>query len=119
MACGEYGSLQQARPAALPQASSVNTFGCSCRILLCSTVVELGEGVTDLAVGDRVAMEPGIPCWTNKSSRCAASCCERQGVCGAWRSLMYQRSHGISAGRQIRLQGRLPAPGAEQELPSA
>eukprot|EP00891_Asterochloris_glomerata_P001257 jgi/Astpho2/1257/Aster-07102 len=33
------------------------------------TIVELGEGVTDLAVGDRVAMEPGIPCWTNKSSR--------------------------------------------------
>ena len=52
-------------------------------ILSCSTIVELGEGVTDLAVGDRVAMEPGIPCWTNKSSRCAASCCEGQRAYGA------------------------------------
>jgi L-iditol 2-dehydrogenase len=26
------------------------------------TIVELGEGVKDLAVGDRVALEPGIPC---------------------------------------------------------
>ena len=26
------------------------------------TVVEIGEGVTDLAVGDRVAMEPGKTC---------------------------------------------------------
>lgn len=28
------------------------------------TVVELGEGVTELKIGDRVALEPGIPCGT-------------------------------------------------------
>jgi L-iditol 2-dehydrogenase len=28
------------------------------------TVAEVGEGVTDLKVGDRVAVEPGIPDWT-------------------------------------------------------
>ena len=27
-------------------------------------VVALGEGVSDLAVGDRVAVEPGVPCYT-------------------------------------------------------
>ena len=27
------------------------------------TVVELGEGVTHLKVGDRVAVEPGVPCY--------------------------------------------------------
>ena len=26
------------------------------------TIVEVGEGVTDLKVGDRVALEPGVPC---------------------------------------------------------
>ena len=26
------------------------------------TIVELGEGVKDLAIGDRVALEPGVPC---------------------------------------------------------
>lgn len=33
------------------------------------TVVEVGPGVRDLQLGDRVAVEPGIPCWTNKASR--------------------------------------------------
>lgn len=33
------------------------------------TVVEVGEGVTHLAVGDRVAMEPGIPDPTSRASR--------------------------------------------------
>lgn len=33
------------------------------------TVVELGEGVTNLAVGDRVCMEPGIPDPNSKASR--------------------------------------------------
>jgi L-iditol 2-dehydrogenase len=28
------------------------------------TVVEVGEGVTDRAIGDRVAIEPGVPCGT-------------------------------------------------------
>ncbi|KAK9862916.1 hypothetical protein WJX84_008576, partial [Apatococcus fuscideae] len=33
------------------------------------TVVELGPGVTTLKIGDRVAVEPGVPCWHNKASR--------------------------------------------------
>ncbi|KAK9814629.1 hypothetical protein WJX72_009022 [[Myrmecia] bisecta] len=33
------------------------------------TIVEVGQGVRGLAVGDRVALEPGIPCWQNKPSR--------------------------------------------------
>jgi L-iditol 2-dehydrogenase len=33
------------------------------------TVVEVGPGVRDLQVGDRVAIEPGVPCWTNRASR--------------------------------------------------
>ena len=36
----------------------------------CSVVVEIGPGVRDLVVGDRVAIEPGVPCWTNRASRC-------------------------------------------------
>lgn len=32
-------------------------------------VVEIGPGVRDLVVGDRVAIEPGVPCWTNRASR--------------------------------------------------
>lgn len=32
-------------------------------------VVEIGPGVRDLKVGDRVAIEPGVPCWTNRASR--------------------------------------------------
>ena len=34
-----------------------------------SVVVEIGPGVRDLVVGDRVAIEPGVPCWTNRASR--------------------------------------------------
>ena len=37
--------------------------------LRCRTVVELGPNVTSLKVGDRVAVEPGVPCWHNKASR--------------------------------------------------
>ncbi|BDA45777.1 Sorbitol dehydrogenase [Coccomyxa sp. Obi] len=33
------------------------------------TVVEVGEDVTRLKVGDRVALEPGVPCWSNPASR--------------------------------------------------
>ena len=31
--------------------------------------MELGEGVQRLQVGDRVALEPGIPCWSNPAPR--------------------------------------------------
>ncbi len=30
-------------------------------------IIEVGEGVTNLKVGDRVAMEPGIPDWTSRA----------------------------------------------------
>lgn len=33
------------------------------------TVVEVGPGVKRLKVGDRVAVEPGVPCWSNKACR--------------------------------------------------
>ncbi|KAK9845478.1 hypothetical protein WJX81_007500 [Elliptochloris bilobata] len=33
------------------------------------TVVEIGPGVSTLRPGDDVALEPGIPCWYNRSSR--------------------------------------------------
>lgn len=31
--------------------------------------MEVGPGVKDLKVGDRVALEPGTPCWANRVSR--------------------------------------------------
>ena len=39
-----------------------------------SVVSEIGPGVRDLVVGDRVAVEPGVPCWTNRASRCVMYC---------------------------------------------
>ena len=33
--------------------------------------MEVGEEVTRLKVGDRVALEPGVPCWSNPACRCA------------------------------------------------
>eukprot|EP00887_Chlorella_sp_A99_P001759 scaffold19.g1759.t1 len=33
------------------------------------TVAAVGEGVTSLAVGDRVTLEPGVPCWRDPRSR--------------------------------------------------
>jgi hypothetical protein len=32
-------------------------------------VVQAGSDVTSLKEGDRVALEPGIPCWSHKMSR--------------------------------------------------
>jgi D-xylulose reductase len=32
-------------------------------------IIAVGEGVTNLRVGDRVAMEPGIPDWTSRASQ--------------------------------------------------
>lgn len=32
-------------------------------------VVQAGSAVTSLKEGDRVALEPGIPCWSHKMSR--------------------------------------------------
>ena len=34
-----------------------------------ATIIEVGAGVTDLKVGDRVCMEPGIPDANSKASR--------------------------------------------------
>jgi len=53
-------------------------------------VVRLGAGVTHLAVGDRVAIEPGVPC-TSAGSAAAAPCgvaacaAGRYNLCGAMR----------------------------------
>lgn len=33
------------------------------------TVVEVGDNVQRLKVGDRVTLEPGVPCWANPASR--------------------------------------------------
>lgn len=33
------------------------------------TVVGLGDGVTTLRVGSRVAIEPGVPCWTSGAAK--------------------------------------------------
>ena len=35
----------------------------------CRDVVEVGAGVTSRQVGERVALEPGVPCWSNRMSR--------------------------------------------------
>lgn len=35
----------------------------------CSIITEVGPGVQRLQVGDRVALEPGVPCWSNKACR--------------------------------------------------
>ena len=37
----------------------------------CREVVAVGSNVTSLQVGDRVALEPGVPCWGNLLPRCA------------------------------------------------
>ena len=39
---------------------------CTCK---CRDVVAVGSAVNSLAVGDRVALEPGIPCWGNMLPR--------------------------------------------------
>jgi len=31
--------------------------------------VDIGDDVRGLRVGDRVALEPGVPCWANPASR--------------------------------------------------
>ena len=36
---------------------------------LCRIITEVGPGVQRLKVGDRVALEPGVPCWSNKACR--------------------------------------------------
>lgn len=33
--------------------------------------MEVGAGVHSVKEGDRVAMEPGLPCWSNRMSRSA------------------------------------------------
>ena len=37
----------------------------------CRDIVEVGDGVTSRQVGERVALEPGVPCWSNRMSRSA------------------------------------------------
>ncbi len=39
------------------------------RFTCCRVITELGPGVQRLRVGDRVALEPGVPCWSNKACR--------------------------------------------------
>lgn len=36
---------------------------------VCRDVVAVGSNVTSLQVGDRVAVEPGVPCWGNYMAR--------------------------------------------------
>ena len=43
--------------------------GWQLRLMLCRIITEVGPGVQRLAVGDRVALEPGVPCWSNKACR--------------------------------------------------
>lgn len=60
-----------------------NTSRCSCSALpdrkshlltVCHReVVEVGSAVTNLRRGDKVALEPGIPCWSHKMSRQATA----------------------------------------------
>jgi len=41
----------------------------SMRQVYCRDVVGVGEGVSRLQLGTRVALEPGIPCWGSKVAR--------------------------------------------------
>ena len=38
-------------------------------VFFCRDVVGMGEGVSRLQMGARVALEPGIPCWGSKVAR--------------------------------------------------
>ena len=38
-------------------------------------VAAVGPEVEGLQVGDRVALEPGVPCWHNSYSRCILGLC--------------------------------------------
>ncbi len=40
-----------------------------CGFVCYREVVQAGSAVTSLKEGDRVALEPGIPCWSHKMSR--------------------------------------------------
>ena len=58
---GQSPSPLQAQPCS--SCSGVDT------LAACRDVVAVGSKVTSLALGDRVAMEPGVPCWGNMLPR--------------------------------------------------
>ena len=59
------------------------------RCAICREVVAVGDNVRQLHVGDRVALEPGIPCW-GVLLRFYCSACSRT----CWPALQPLTAHG-------------------------
>lgn len=52
-----------------PTVNKANAAAYMCGFVCYREVVQAGSAVTSLKEGDRVALEPGIPCWSHKMSR--------------------------------------------------
>ena len=46
----------------------------ACLMYSCRVVVQIGDGVQNVQVGDHVALEPGSPCWLSNAARCHMHC---------------------------------------------
>jgi len=65
-----------------PTASPFTSFPCVLGHELCGEIVEVGKGVTDRRVGDRVTMSPGLPCTVREIDPACPSCrAGRPGSC--------------------------------------
>ena len=65
-----------------PTASPFTSFPCVLGHELCGEIVEVGKGVTDRRVGDRVTMSPGLPCAAREIDPACPSCrAGRPGSC--------------------------------------
>jgi len=57
-----------------PTASPFTSFPCVLGHELCGEIVEIGKGVTDRRVGDRVTMSPGLTCTAREIDSACPSC---------------------------------------------
>jgi (R,R)-butanediol dehydrogenase/meso-butanediol dehydrogenase/diacetyl reductase len=65
-----------------PTASPFTSFPCVLGHELCGEIVEVGKGVTDCRVGDRVTISPGLPCTARGIDPACPSCrAGRPGSC--------------------------------------